>query len=64
MICALFLVIIRNLGIRALKGCAAPRVTTRHKRFAVNRLAQWYRQDGSINAKLPLLATYLGHTTP
>ena len=63
MICALFLVIIRNLGIRGPKGVRGPRVHDFRHTFAVNRLAQWYRQDGNINAKLPLLATYLGHTT-
>jgi integrase len=31
--------------------------------FAVTRLALWYQQKANINAKLPLLATYLGHTT-
>jgi hypothetical protein len=63
MICALFLVIIRNLGIRGPKGVRGPRVHDFRHTFAVNRLAQWYRQDDNINAKLPLLATYLGHTT-
>lgn len=31
--------------------------------FAISRLALWYRQGGNINAKLPLLATYLGHAS-
>jgi integrase len=30
-------------------------------RFAVKRLAEWYRQKIDVQSKLPLLATYLGH---
>lgn len=30
-------------------------------RFAVTRLAQWYRQKVDVQSMLPLLATYLGH---
>jgi hypothetical protein len=37
----------------------------RHKRhaFAVHRLLRWYREGADGQAKLPLLATYLGHCT-
>ena len=37
----------------------------RHKRhaFAVGRLVQWYREGANLLAKLPLLSTYLGHST-
>jgi integrase len=30
-------------------------------RFAVTRLAAWYRENADVQAMLPLLATYLGH---
>lgn len=30
-------------------------------RFAVTRLATWYRENADVQAMLPLLATYLGH---
>ena len=35
----------------------------RHKRhtFAVHRLLAWYRDGQDVNARLPWLATYLGH---
>ena len=35
----------------------------RHLRhgFAVNALLRWYRAGADVEAKLPLLATYLGH---
>ena len=29
--------------------------------FAVNALLRWYRAGADVEAKLPLLATYLGH---
>jgi len=29
----------------------------------VQRLVTWYRQGATLAAKLPLLSTYLGHTT-
>jgi len=31
--------------------------------MAVHRLEAWYRAGEDLNAKLPLLATYLGHRT-
>jgi integrase/recombinase XerD len=29
--------------------------------FAVHRLLKWYQEGADVNAKLPLLATYMGH---
>jgi integrase/recombinase XerD len=58
-----FLEIIRKLGIRGPKGHAGPRVHDFRHSFAVNRLLAWYREGSNLSAKLPLLSTYLGHTT-
>jgi len=30
--------------------------------FAVHRILKWYEEGADVNAKLPLLATYMGHT--
>jgi integrase/recombinase XerD len=38
-----------------------PRVHDARHSFAVNALLRWYRAGVDIEAKLPLLATYLGH---
>jgi integrase len=38
-----------------------PRVHDLRHTFAVHRLLEWYRQGADLNAKLPLLCTYLGH---
>ncbi len=32
--------------------------------FAVNTLLDWYRDGGDVQARLPLLSTYLGHVEP
>ena len=62
-ICTIFLEILRDVGLRGPKGARGPRIHDLRHSFAVNRLAQWYRQGENINAKLPLLATYLGHSS-
>lgn len=39
----------------------APRLHDLRHTFAITRLQAWYREGCDVNAKLPLLATYLGH---
>lgn len=53
---------------RLLKQCKiphgepdAPRIHDLRHTFAVNRLLAWYRDGDDVNARLPWLATYLGH---
>ena len=58
-----FLAILRQLGIRGPKGQRGPRVHDLRHAFAVGRLVQWYRDGSNLLAKLPLLSTYLGHST-
>jgi integrase len=38
-----------------------PRIHDARHRFAVQALRRWYQDGANLNAKLPLLATYLGH---
>ncbi len=38
-----------------------PRLHDLRHSFAVHRLVQWYQEGADLNAKLPVLATYLGH---
>jgi site-specific recombinase XerD len=40
---------------------ASPRLQDVRHTFAVTRLLAWYREGCDVNAKLPALATYLGH---
>ena len=58
-----FLAIIRQLGIRGPKGQRGPRTHDLRHPFAVNRLLAWYREGSNLATKLPLLSTYLGHST-
>jgi len=39
-----------------------PRVHDLRHAFAVHTLLRWYREGADLDAKLPLLATYLGHS--
>jgi len=39
----------------------APRIHDLRHSFAVHRLIAWYRDGGDVNARLPALATYMGH---
>ena len=40
-----------------------PRVHDLRHCFAVHTLLRWYEEGADLNAKLPILATYLGHQT-
>ena len=61
--CHIFLEIIRKEKIRGPMGESGPRVHDLRHSFAVHRLAKWYREGAVISAKLPLLSTYLGHSS-
>ena len=58
-----FLEILRKLGLRGPKGARGPRIHDLRHTFAGERLLAWYRKGDHLGAKLPLLSTYLGHST-
>jgi integrase/recombinase XerD len=62
-ITTIFLEIVRNIGIRGPKGQRGPRIHDFRHTFAVNRLLAWHREGANLFVKLPLLSTYLGHTS-
>src|SRR5262249_58230970 len=41
-----------------------PRIHDARHTFAVTTLLGWYRDGGDVQARLPLLSTYLGHADP
>jgi len=41
-----------------------PRIHDLRHTFAVRSLIEWYKTDQNIEANLPVLSTYLGHTNP
>ncbi|MBP2671211.1 MAG: integrase family protein [candidate division NC10 bacterium] len=58
-----YLDILRGLDLRGPTGQRGPRVHDLRHTFAVHRLLRWYRQGVNLGTKLPLLSTYLGHST-
>ena len=58
-----FLHILRGLGLRGPHGERGPRIHDLPHTFAVHRLLAWYRHGDDLAAKLPLLSTFLGHST-
>lgn len=59
--CRTFLGIARRAGIRKPPGAPGPRVHDLRHSFAVSRLMAWYQDGQDVQARLPLLSTYLGH---
>ena len=59
----LYLELLRSIGLRGPKGQPGPRIHDLRHTFAVHRLLAWYRQGANLAAKLPLLSTYMGHST-
>lgn len=54
--------VIRAAGIRTSQG-RAPRIHDLRFTFAVQALLRWYRAGVDVQARLPALATYLGHAS-
>jgi len=46
------------------QGCwqGTPHLHELRRAFAVHRLMRWYREQVDVDARLPLLATYMGHS--
>ena len=51
-------------GIRVPPGQRAPRLHDLRHAFTVATLLDWYRDGGNVQARLPLLSTWLGHVDP
>lgn len=54
--------VIRESGIRTSRG-RPPRIHDLRFTFAVQALSRWYRAGVDVQARLPALATYLGHVS-
>jgi len=54
--------LLRKCSIFTPKG-RLPRIHDARHSFAVNALLRWYREDAEVEAKLPLLAAYMGHVS-
>ncbi len=51
---------LRQVGLRTGEG-PGPRLHDLRHSFAVHRLLKWYQTGEDVNARLPWLATYMGH---
>jgi integrase len=54
--------LLRTVGIRTAEG-HWPRIHDLRHTFAVHALMRWYQAGADVQAKLPMLATYMGHVS-
>jgi len=59
-----FAALVAQTGIRVAAGRRRPRPHDLRHTFAVNTLLRWYRGGVDVQARLPLLSTYIGHVDP
>ncbi|MDQ6688357.1 MAG: tyrosine-type recombinase/integrase [Actinomycetota bacterium] len=62
-VCQVFAGLVRSAGVVP-RPPARPRLHDFRHSFAVRTLRDWYAQDVDVQARLPWLSTYLGHTCP
>ncbi len=54
----------RRVGLQARSALCRPRLHDLRHRFAVLTLLEWYRTGQNVEALMPRLSTYLGHSDP
>jgi integrase/recombinase XerD len=59
-----FAALIAAAGIQAPRGRRAPRLHDLRHAFTVATMLDWYRNGGDVQARLPILSTWLGHVDP
>lgn len=59
-----FAPLVKAAGITAPPGRRAPRLHDLRHVMAVETLMDWYRDGGNVQARLPVLSTWLGHIDP
>ena len=59
-----FAALVAAAGIQAPPGQRAPRLHDLRHVFTVATMLDWYRDGGDVQARLPLLSTWLGHVDP
>ncbi len=59
-----FTLLVTATGIKAPPGQRAPRLHDLRHVFTVSTLLDWYRDGGDVQARLPVLSTWLGHIDP
>jgi len=59
-----FATLVTAAGIQAPPGRRAPRLHDLRHAFTVATMLDWYRDGADVQARLPLLSTWLGHVDP
>lgn len=59
-----FRALLRQTGIEQRSPARRPRIHDARHAFAVKTLLGWYHDGDDVQARLPLLSTWLGHTNP
>jgi integrase/recombinase XerD len=59
-----FRALVRAAGLQRRSARCRPRLHDLRHSFAVNTVLDWYRHGDDVQAKMPLLSTYLGHVDP
>jgi integrase/recombinase XerD len=62
-VCQVFPQLVREAGL-ARPGRRPPRLHDARHSFAVRIILGWYQEGADVDARLPLLSTWLGHTGP
>lgn len=60
----IFARLVRAANVPTTPGCRPPRLHDFRHGFATATLLDWYQQDVDVQARIPLLSTYLGHVDP
>lgn len=63
-VCDTFRRLTRHVGLTERSPSCRPRIHDLRHSFAVGTLLDWYRTGVDVEARLPLLSTYLGHVDP
>ena len=56
--------LVGRAGLQPRSARTRPTLKSLRHSFAVSTLIDWYRDGGDVNARLPLLSTWLGHVAP
>lgn len=56
--------LVRAAGLQRRSARCRPRLHDLRHSFAVNTVLDWYRDGENVQARMPLLSTYLGHVDP
>lgn len=56
--------LVRAAGLQRRSARCRPRLHDLRHSFAVNTVLDWYRHGEDVQARMPLLSTYLGHVDP